>query len=371
MKTCSKCILPETHPDVELTNTTCNFCNHFQESRLSKVRVKGHEQLQQLLESEKRGKYDCVIGLSGGKDSSFILYYMVKIMKLNPLAVFFNNGLVVPEALKNVKEMCAKLNVDLETGYATMFRRKIVKKALLLSKLRGKHVSHCVNCENNIRSFSLNMAKKYNVPFLIWGSTDYEDSTSSYTNSDKEAFKKAFEKKKSSFKKIFKKAANIFRSDLSYIKIIVVTYHHLLYRIYTVIDNLLQKAPVGLKVLDPKMGVSFFQNYTQVVYFFDYLPYDPIHMIEILKKEIGWQAPEGRESRMDCKLHTVSNFMHWKRTGVTKDGFGMSALIRAKLMNKDEAIRREEILLKNIIENTDKVAEEMGVKGLTDSVYKK
>jgi len=369
MNTCSKCILPDSHPDVNLNNGVCNFCNGFENSRLSKLKVKGAEELSKLLKSKKTGQYDCVIGLSGGKDSSYILYYAVKIMKLAPLAVFFNNGLVVNEALENVRDMCSKLDVDLITGHATKYRRKLIRKALLLSKLRGKHVSHCVNCENNIRSFSLNQAKKFNVPFLLWGSTDYEDSTSSYADKNTVAFKHSFGAKKSSFKKMISKGSNLLHSKMPLGKIIVVTYHHLLYRIYTVLDNIKQNSPVGLKVLDPQMGVSFDQNYTQVVYFFDYIAYNPLYMIETLKKEIGWKAPTGKESRMDCKLHSISNYMHWKLTGITKDGFGMAALIRSGLMDRDEALRRETILLDGLKENAEKYSQELGVKDITKTAY--
>ena len=87
-----------------------------------------------MLLSEKRGEYNCIVPLSGGKDSSYILYYVVENLNLKPLAVFFDNHFIVDYAKNNVKEICKRLNVDLVIGEASHFRREIVKEALYLSK---------------------------------------------------------------------------------------------------------------------------------------------------------------------------------------------------------------------------------------------
>jgi predicted PP-loop superfamily ATPase len=365
MNTCTQCILPESHPESHFSNGVCSLCQNFGTSRLSGLKVKGENALKELLLSKKTDKYDCIIGLSGGKDSSYILYYVVKKLNINPLAVFFNNGMVVEDALTNVKDMCKLLSVDLVTGYASKYRKRLIKKALLLSKLRKKQVSFCVNCENNIRSLVLNQAKKHNVPFIIWGATEYEDATSSYSSENKTAFRDDFVRRKSNLQKMIAKAKNFFHSGMSFPKMAIITYHHSLYRTYTILDNIKQKAPIGWRVLDPKAGVSFENNYTQVVYFFDYIEYDPIYMINTLKREINWKAPEGKESRMDCKLHTISNYLHWKRTNITKDGYGMAALIRSGKMTREEALKREKLLQNGLKEAAEKCAAELGISGFT------
>lgn len=365
MTICTKCILPDSHPDSHLSDGTCNLCQNFDHSRLSGLKVKGEDALNELLLSKKGGKYDCIVGLSGGKDSSYILYFLVKKLNLKPLAVFFNNGMVVEDALANVKDMCKLLEVDLVTGHATKYRKRLIKKALRLSILRKKQVSYCVNCENNIRSLVLNEAKKHKVPFIIWGATEYEDATSSFSSDDKKAFRDDFVKRKSNVQKIIGKARKFLGSEMSLPKMVTVFYHHFLYRTYTVLDNIKQKAPIGWRVLDPKAGVSFDNNYTEVVYFFDFIEYNPLYMINTLKKEINWKAPEGKESRMDCKLHTLSNYLHWKRTNITKDGFGMAALVRAGKMTREEALKREDLLQFGLKEAAEQCASELGAPGFT------
>lgn len=75
---CSNCLLPETNPNISFDSEgICNYCHNHK-----KIEYLGEEKLKELL-ANYRGKgkpYDCVIGLSGGRDSSFTLLKMVKIM---------------------------------------------------------------------------------------------------------------------------------------------------------------------------------------------------------------------------------------------------------------------------------------------------
>lgn len=76
MVRCTKCILPDTFPGIHFNDdSVCNYCLEFR----SVQKGIGKAKLLQLLSSHpKRGKYDCVVPISGGKDSTFILYYVVK-----------------------------------------------------------------------------------------------------------------------------------------------------------------------------------------------------------------------------------------------------------------------------------------------------
>ena len=60
-------------------------------------------------------KYDCIVGISGGTDSCYLSYLLKKKYNLNPLAVNLDNGWNSDIALKNIKRVVSKLNIDLET----------------------------------------------------------------------------------------------------------------------------------------------------------------------------------------------------------------------------------------------------------------
>lgn len=117
---CSRCILDTTVPEIEFDKEgVCNYCK-LQEV-LEKEYPQGKEaekNLEQLLrEIKEKGKnkqYDCIIGVSGGTDSSYMLYLAVK-NGLRPLAVHFDNGWNSEIAVSNIKNLCSKLNIDLDT----------------------------------------------------------------------------------------------------------------------------------------------------------------------------------------------------------------------------------------------------------------
>lgn len=117
---CSKCILDTTVPEIVFDEKgVCNYCKLHdlltQEYPLDeRIRKKFKKLIDEIKKSGKNKKYDCVVGVSGGTDSSFSLYQAAKV-GLRPLAVHFDNGWNSEIAVDNIKKICTKLNVDLYT----------------------------------------------------------------------------------------------------------------------------------------------------------------------------------------------------------------------------------------------------------------
>lgn len=117
MKKCKRCLYDETIADCVINeNGICNYC--LRHDRLEKEYPNdnnGEKKLEQIFsEIKKQGKkerYDCVLGISGGCDSSYLLDFCVK-SGLRPLAVHFNNGWDTQIAKHNMTCMCSKLNID-------------------------------------------------------------------------------------------------------------------------------------------------------------------------------------------------------------------------------------------------------------------
>lgn len=118
---CTRCVQDASVPGISFDqNGVCNFC-HLQD-KMEKVFPNGDAGKQALNEIfdkvKKKGKgkkYDCVVGISGGRDSTYLLYCVVKLWGLRPLAVHFNDGFDNPVAGENMIKSTRKLGVELRT----------------------------------------------------------------------------------------------------------------------------------------------------------------------------------------------------------------------------------------------------------------
>lgn len=356
MDTCVKCIVPKTFPGVSFENGVCTFCrNHEISPKLASPPL-GHDKLLQVLTSKPVIKYNCVVGLSGGKDSSYALYYVARKLGLKPLAVFFDNGFVVGLAKQNIKKICSALDVDLVVRNASPYRPKVIKEHLYLSEYTGI-TWVCFCCENNLRSSVINVATENEIPFIIWGSTTFEDPYSLFLNPAAKSFREARKTNKvpilDSLVRLF---INPLREPIKRPGRLLYYYHSLKARYYMVRDNLATNAPEGWRKLNPFLNVSFDGKKPAVIYFFDYLQYNPPQMVATLKQELDWRAPAaGKEARLDCKLGCFGNYQHYQNTGLTKDGFTLSVLVRHGLLDRSEALAKEEAIKTGLAEDCAQV----------------
>ena len=120
MKICTKGVWDETIPGIKFDNEgVSNFC-HLQEQMMADYPRGeiGLKEWQGIVESIKKAgknkKYDCVIGVSGGVDSSYLLY-IAKQYGLRPLALNLDNGFNSKIAVQNIYNVTKQLDIDLET----------------------------------------------------------------------------------------------------------------------------------------------------------------------------------------------------------------------------------------------------------------
>jgi N-acetyl sugar amidotransferase len=118
---CSRCVMDTTDVQIEFDeHGVCNHCRTFDKNFPLNVfpGEAGQQKLQALIDEMKRvgkGKpYDCLIGLSGGVDSSYVAY-LVKNYGLRPLAVHFDSGWNSEQAVRNIENIVKKLGIDLYT----------------------------------------------------------------------------------------------------------------------------------------------------------------------------------------------------------------------------------------------------------------
>lgn len=84
-----------------------------------------------MLEQGKNNKYDCILGVSGGTDSSYLMHIIRKEYNLRPLAVNLNNGWNSDIAVENIKKVTKDLDIDLETHVINYEEVKLVLRAYM------------------------------------------------------------------------------------------------------------------------------------------------------------------------------------------------------------------------------------------------
>lgn len=120
MKRCSRCLYDEKVPNIHFDeNGVCNYCHtHDQLSEEYPTGVEGKRRLQVIADQiRKEGckkQYDVIVGVSGGADSSYLVY-LAKELGLRPLAVHFDNTWDSTIAVENIHNVLKKLDVDLYT----------------------------------------------------------------------------------------------------------------------------------------------------------------------------------------------------------------------------------------------------------------
>ena len=120
MESCSRCILNSDFPDITFDSKgVCNYCRSYdfldKKFSLDNYTEKKLLNFIRKIKTEGKGKeYDCILGVSGGRDSTYCLY-LLKQWGLRPLAVHFDNNMDSKIAAENIKNACTILDVDLHT----------------------------------------------------------------------------------------------------------------------------------------------------------------------------------------------------------------------------------------------------------------
>ena len=116
---CVRCVSDTSIPNIRFDeNGVCNFCKiHDRLEEEYPLNEPGQQRLNELIDKikakGKNKKYDCVVGISGGTDSTYCLYKSKK-LGLRPLAVHLDNGWDSEIAIKNIKNAVRKLDIDLK-----------------------------------------------------------------------------------------------------------------------------------------------------------------------------------------------------------------------------------------------------------------
>ncbi len=170
--TCTRCVLnTEDDPKISFDQEgICNHCRNYKvvEKQYAFTEEEREQKLSELVhkmkESGKGKQYDCILGVSGGVDSTY-LAYKVKQFGLRPLIVHFDNGWNSEMAVKNIENILNKLEFDLFT-YVVDWEEF---KDLQLSYIKASVIDWEIPTDHGFMAMLFDQASKHNIEYILSG----------------------------------------------------------------------------------------------------------------------------------------------------------------------------------------------------------
>ena len=324
MERCTKCILPENYPGIKFhKDGICNHCVTYRERKyLGDKALK--EKIESFLEDKRdRNKnYDCLLGFSGGRDSSYLLYYLTKKLSLNVLAYCADNGFIPEQTKLNMKNMTDILDVKLVVEENDRLKRCL--RHHILSWMHRPSPAMigvlCTGCRLGMDLGILNCATKNRIPVIIMGGTPFEGQ--GY---------------KQSIMGINPSSGGHSSFILGYLSHTIRNPKWILNRTcfitqlkeyyYHYYRKIIRKTNKDILRISP---------------FRFYIRWENNEVVSTIKNELGWEKNPNIEStwRGDCDVALLKLYLYKKTLGFNDKDDGLSSLIRDGQITRKEALER-------------------------------
>jgi N-acetyl sugar amidotransferase len=301
---CSQCIMDTSDPEIVFDeNGICNHC-HTYDQRIANEVHKGEEGQRRLektiatIKKEGEGKaYDCILGLSGGVDSTYVAYLCKKVYGLRPLAIHLDNGWNSEISVRNIENIVNILELDLYTEVLNWdeFRR------LQLSFLKASTPDSEIPTDHAIVSTLYKQAKKHGIRWIMDGSNVVTEimvpATWSHGHSDWKYIR--------TLNKMF--------SGGNKLK----TYPH-----YNYFQYLFEFPVMRRLVRFPLLN---------------YIDFNKMEAMEIMKKELNWE-PYGGKHYESIYTRFYQGFILPSKFGFDKRRSHLSCLVKNGRITRDQAL---------------------------------
>lgn len=304
-RVCSQCIMDTSDPEITFDNHgICNHCHSYDAMVRSHVHagMQGEQRLNETLDvirREGRGKkYDCILGLSGGVDSTYVAYLCKKVYGLRPLAVHLDNGWNSEVSVRNIENIVRILDLDLHTEVLSWdeFRQ------LQLSFLKASTPDSEIPTDHAIVATLYRQAIKNKVRWIMDGSNIVTEvmvpATWSHGHADWKYIK--------SLNKLFGNGSKL------------KTYPHYSYFQYLIGYPYLRKL-VRFPLLN-------------------YIDFNKHAAMEVLKKELNWE-PYGGKHYESIYTRFYQGYIMPSKFGFDKRRSHLSCLIKNGRISREDALR--------------------------------
>ena len=291
MRYCTKCILPDSHESILFDEKgVCNICRQASIKHTQIDWASRKNMLEKIVSKYRgNGEYDCIVPFSGGKDSTFQLWYVVRELGLKPLVVRYNHWGYRPLVNENNLRTFKQLSVDV-----LEFTSKwdVVKKLML--KSLEQTGDFCWHCHAGVFAHTMQIAVKFNIPLVIWGEATSE-YRSYHTSEELEEFDE----------KAFNEMINLgINAD----------------KMYELLGGEISKR--DLMAFQFPSKEELFKLGVKAIYLGNYIKWHTKKQVEIIKKELGWQGqdvegipPIYDYEKIECRWQGIRDYCKYIKRG--------------------------------------------------------
>ncbi len=354
MNRCSKCILPDS-----LENSHFNQKNecHWCQTGFPNYEPKGIEKIHdKIIKNPNEAYADCLVGLSGGKDSSYTLYKLVKELGYKAEAFTYIHEGTADFSLENAKNVCKQLGV--KHHIVTLKNQAHLKsfQDYFISWMENPTAVSagmtCVACKH-LHIFGYKLAVERHIPNIVWSSSPHEYAPFLAI--------KPKQDKSNPFK----------REGLTkgFIKLLDQSVH----------------SPKFTKALLKNLSVSFWgtisafptSSYLKYrfpkvnsVMFYDYEDWNPIHIKREVMEKLDWRIPQEikEDWHSDCIFNIFKEYMFQKMYGVSYTDALLSNEIRYGIISREEAMRDLKISKENFSKAINEALKVVGLEQYKDKI---
>ncbi len=332
MKLCRRCAAPVTALNVILDrNGVCNLCHTYEQTGAQltdTVRMAGL--FRQRLELFRgRHAYDALVGLSGGKDSSYVALRLVREHGLKVLLFTYDNGYMSEGALRNIELVVEKLQQD----HVFVSPSFPLKSAIARASLR-RLGTPCIGCTFPGFLAAIKVAMEHEIPMIVHGRSPaqmFKELAPGTTDPFLPFLVNNFVERDE------KKVRDLMKSMLQ----------RLVSRFRRLIGGEMRNVP-GLSseaerfyAADPAMldKLACSPEFLGYFLFFDY---DEHQIKDTLEKELGWQRPADDRfmGHEDCLVHAAAVYLYTRNFGHPILHPELATLVRQGRMTREAALAR-------------------------------
>mgnify|MGYP000915574998 FL=1 len=315
LRRCTRCVLPETFPFITFDEDgVCNYCHHY-----TKMNPKGEEALRAAFEPHKKpdGSLKCLVSFSGGRDSSYALHYVSKVLGLDTIAFTYDWGVVPELAHRNQKRMCEKLGVEQIKITADLDKKWSNIRANLEAWLKRPDLGTIPVLTSGGQQFFYyvhQVAKQRDRQPIVVGATPMETT---YFKTGFSGIEPEFDHSRKVLERKIKIAFSYFSSYLQ------------------------NPAYINKSLLDTLGG--YFSIYfvpRDFVRLYDYIRWDENKVNNTLINEYGWETSGETANtwRIDDGTVPLSDYMYYIMSGLTINDTFRSNQIREGVLTREEAL---------------------------------